>query len=146
MIGLGSTQQYSQASSLLNRSESVSESVSQWVTDKHNQWSDSGPIKKISFHLKIMAVRCVTQFWDQLLFLWPRSQSQRRKRWRHKKTDSTFNPFLLHPVLRIYLRTKRSFVCIPFILPLSFIKHLNSGADKLQLRPERSPRLVQEGV
>ena len=42
MIGLGSTQQYSQASSLLNRSDSVSE----WVTDKHNQWSDSGPIKK----------------------------------------------------------------------------------------------------
>ena len=46
MIGLGSTQQYSQASSLLNSSESVSESVSQWVSDKHNQWSDSGPIKR----------------------------------------------------------------------------------------------------
>ena len=45
MIGLGSTQQYSQASSLLNSSESVSESVSEWVTDKHNQWLDSGPIK-----------------------------------------------------------------------------------------------------
>ena len=24
----------------------VSESVSEWVTDKHNQWSDSGPIKR----------------------------------------------------------------------------------------------------
>ena len=32
-----------------------------------------------------------------------------------KKSDSTFNPFLLHPVLRIYLRTKRSNFCILFI-------------------------------
>ena len=37
----------SHQSSPLNRSESVSESVSQWVTDKHCQWSDSGPIKML---------------------------------------------------------------------------------------------------
>ena len=28
------------------KQELGSQSVSQWVTDKHNQWSDSGPIKK----------------------------------------------------------------------------------------------------
>ena len=28
--------------------ESVREWVSEWVSDKHSQWSDSGPIKKIS--------------------------------------------------------------------------------------------------
>ena len=32
-------------SSLLNRSEWVSQLVSEWVTDKHCQWSDSSPIK-----------------------------------------------------------------------------------------------------
>ena len=32
-------------SSLLNRSEWVSESVSVWVSDKGKQWSDAGPIK-----------------------------------------------------------------------------------------------------
>ena len=31
-----------------------------------------------------MELRCVTQFWDQLLFLWPQSRSQRRKRWPQK--------------------------------------------------------------
>ena len=35
--------------SLLNGSEWVSELVSQSVTDKHSQWSDSGPIIKILF-------------------------------------------------------------------------------------------------
>ena len=35
----------SHQSSLLNRSQSVSEWVSEWVSDKHSQWSDSGPIK-----------------------------------------------------------------------------------------------------
>ena len=35
----------SHQSSLLNGSESVSESVSEWVSDKGKQWSDSGPIK-----------------------------------------------------------------------------------------------------
>ena len=34
----------SHQSSLLNGSQIVSELVSQWVGDKHNQWSDSGPI------------------------------------------------------------------------------------------------------
>ena len=33
-------------SSLLNRSESVSEWVSESVSDKHCQWSDSGPVKR----------------------------------------------------------------------------------------------------
>ena len=40
----------SNKSSLLNRSESVSQWVSEWVTDKHCQWSDSGPIKSNFFH------------------------------------------------------------------------------------------------
>ena len=39
-------------SSLLNGSEWVSESLSESVTDKHSQWSDSGPIKIEGFHLK----------------------------------------------------------------------------------------------
>ena len=37
---------HSQSSSLLNVTEWVSQLVSQSVSDKHNQWSDSGPIKK----------------------------------------------------------------------------------------------------
>ena len=36
----------SHQSSLLSVTDLVSESVSEWVTDKHCQWSDSGPIKK----------------------------------------------------------------------------------------------------
>ena len=38
--------QASSKSSLLNGSELGSESVSEWVSDKHSQWSDSGPIKR----------------------------------------------------------------------------------------------------
>ena len=41
----------SQQSSLLNRSQSVS----QWVSDKHSQWSDSGPIK---MNIKFINVIC----------------------------------------------------------------------------------------
>ena len=41
----------SHQSSLLNRSESVSQSVREQVSDKGKQWLDSGPIKKSWAHL-----------------------------------------------------------------------------------------------
>ena len=53
MIRLGSTQQYSQASSLLNSSDSVRE----WVSDKGKQWSDSGPIKTQTSEISLYKIK-----------------------------------------------------------------------------------------
>ena len=79
--------------SLLNGSEWVSEWVREWVSDKHSQWSDSGPIRCFIFvfHEKHRKYHEYPEYWVQCEILEQRYWYQFCIEWKLCWKDGTVN-------------------------------------------------------